>query len=150
MVIRKFNGFLVCNRKSIHQMLFYCLQAYRVIQNSIFNVGIMQLQVAHFLLVASNLVVAICINKRDAIEYIGQINMLATLVILLFVPLIFINKASNEPSMLFNNLYMLGVTIFIINEYKRRMKFAHILPSYKWIPIVNAVCIFTFFVYLII
>jgi predicted DCC family thiol-disulfide oxidoreductase YuxK len=121
-----------------------------VMHNSVFKVSIVQLQVAHFLLVASNVLVAICIKKSDAIEYIGQINMLATLVILLFMPLIFINKATNEPSMLFNNLYMLGITIFIINEYTRRMKFAHILPNYKWIPIVNAVCIFTFIVYLII
>ena len=72
----------------------------------------MQLQVAHFLLVASNLLVATCIKRRDAIEYIGQVNMLATLVILLFVPLIFINKATNVSSILFNNLYMLGLTIF--------------------------------------
>lgn len=120
-----------------------------VIQNSIFNEGIMQLQVAHFLLVASNLLVATCIKRRDAIEYIGQVNMLATLVILLFVPLIFINKATNVSSILFNNLYMLGLTIFIINEYKRRMKFAHILPNYKWIPIINGVCILTFIAYLI-
>jgi predicted DCC family thiol-disulfide oxidoreductase YuxK len=121
-----------------------------VIQNSIFKVDVIQLQIAHFLLVASNLLVAICINKRDAIEYIGQVNMLATLVIILFVPLIIINKIANEPLILFNNAYMLGLTIFISNEYIRRMKFAHILPNYKWVPIVNAVCIFTFIVYLIV
>ncbi|MBP6431923.1 MAG: hypothetical protein KA319_09160 [Ferruginibacter sp.] len=121
-----------------------------VIKNSIFNsTTVFQLQVAHFMLVVSNILVALSINKKDAIEYIGQVNMLATLVILLFLPLLIINKMGCQPSLLFNNLYMLGLTFFIIKEYIRRMKFAHILHNYKWVPIVNILSIFTFIAYLI-
>jgi hypothetical protein len=117
---------------------------------SIFShTSIIQLQMAHLLLVVLNIGIAILLTKQEGIEFIGQINMLATISILLFVPLVLLNKYQIIQSKGVNNVYMLLLLFFIVKEYLRRMNFAEIVAKHKWIIWVNGTSILLFLLYLI-
>jgi predicted DCC family thiol-disulfide oxidoreductase YuxK len=121
-----------------------------VIQNSFLaNAAIMQLQTAHFLLVAGNILLAVSIGGKKGVEYIGQVNMLALTVILLLLPLVMINKCSSVANSFFNNVYLVILTFFITGEYIRRIRFAGVLPEKKWVVFINVFCLLLFFTYLI-
>jgi hypothetical protein len=121
-----------------------------VIVHSVFNhTSILQLQMAHLALVALNIGIAILLTKKEGIEFIGQINMLATISILLFVPLLLLNKYQIIQSKSVNNVYMLLLFFFILKEYLRRMSFAEIVAKHKWITWINGISIILFLLYLI-
>jgi predicted DCC family thiol-disulfide oxidoreductase YuxK len=121
-----------------------------VIQNSFLaNAAFIQLQIAHFLLVTVNILLAFFIGGRRGIEYIGQVNMLALTVILLLLPLVLINKYSAVATSFFNNEYLAALLFFIAGEYIRRIRFAGILPEKKWVVSVNVFSVLVFLIYLI-
>ncbi len=69
-----------------------------VIENSLFRgTTIFQLQLAHGLFVSVNIVVGLSLGTRRGLEYLGQVNMLALLVILLNIPLILLNQYGILP-----------------------------------------------------
>ncbi len=109
-----------------------------VIVNSVFNnVSVTQFQIAHIALVAVNIGIALVLTKKEGIEFIGQVNMLATITILLFIPLMLLNKYQLVQAQLINNSYMVLLTGFVVKEYFRRMNFAEIIPKYNWIMWLN-------------
>jgi predicted DCC family thiol-disulfide oxidoreductase YuxK len=131
----------------LNSVLLFPLHKY-VIADSILSSTIMQLQVAHFALVACNIFIAISLKKYQGIEYIGQINMLATVTILLLLPLIFINKYFFVADV-FNILYLTLLSIVVYKEYWRRMNFIQLFRYHKWVVAINAVSILLFLTYLI-
>ena len=120
-----------------------------VLTISLFNsTSILQLQAAHFTLVTFNIILAIQLGKKHGIEYLGQVNMLALLTILLTVPLIMVNKYFHFQSALINDIYLLSLTVFIIKEYVRRMRFACIMQEHSRIVFINSISIAGLLLYL--
>ncbi|CAN5712951.1 hypothetical protein BH11BAC3_BH11BAC3_43250 [soil metagenome] len=113
--------------------------------NSVFNTStIQQLQWAHLTIVAINILLALKLGRKAGTEYLGQVNMLALITILLTVPLIVINKYWMITNSTINHIYLAGLTLIILNEYKRRMKYAEIVrlnPSIVFINIASIVCL---------
>lgn len=104
-----------------------------------------QMQVAHYILVAINISIAVLLGKKKGLEYLGQVNMLAILSMLLMLPLI------SFQDMLPASILCAGFGLiagFIAKEYLRRMKYAGILDNYKLIVALNIICAIAAFAYL--
>ena len=95
-----------------------------------------KLQAAHFTLVISNCLLALRLSKIKAMEYLGQISMLALLTILLLIPLVFIHYWFSL-SYWFSVIYLAATAVFIFKEYLRRMEYTGILMVNKWIAAIN-------------
>jgi len=121
-----------------------------VLTKSIFaSSAIAQLQAAHALLVFVNISIAAQLNKREGFEYLGQINMLALLVILLTIPLIIVNRYASSNFSSLNNFYLGAVATFTVQEYVRRMKFIDFFKTHPAIILVNVISMISFVCYLI-
>jgi hypothetical protein len=113
---------------------------------SYFNHTIFELQIAHFGLVLINCLLTLSFQKDKAFEYIGQVNMLALIAILLLIPLIFICQFPiNEW---FVTFYLIITTVIILKEYLKRMEYAGVLTKNKWIPVINLLSINGFILFL--
>ncbi|HSN61149.1 MAG TPA: DCC1-like thiol-disulfide oxidoreductase family protein [Ferruginibacter sp.] len=108
-----------------------------------------QLQTAHFILVAVNVLTAALLGLKKGIEYLGQVNMLALTSILLIIPLYFIKSYTNFSDKDINNFYLGFTAMVIVQDYIRRMKYALILPKQWWIVVINIISLLTFFIYLV-
>jgi predicted DCC family thiol-disulfide oxidoreductase YuxK len=108
-----------------------------------------QLQAAHLGLVAGNILMAAFTGFKKGIEYLGQVNMLALICILLIIPLHLINCYANLLNEDINNFYLGMVCLVVIREYIRRMKYALVLPKQLWVVVINILSLLTFFIYLI-
>ncbi|MFT3979816.1 MAG: hypothetical protein QM687_05045 [Ferruginibacter sp.] len=113
---------------------------------SIFPAGsFMQMQTAHYTLVSINIGIAIILGKQRGFDYLGQINMLALITMLLLLPLIFLQD--HLPlAILSAAIGFIGC--FIIKEYIRRMEYAGILKNYRIIAVIHFLCMVAACVYL--
>ncbi len=98
--------------------------------------SITQLQTAHFSLVLINCLLAFNFSKPKAIEYLGQVNMLALLTVLLLIPLLLALYWFNFSGW-FSFIYLAVTAIIIFKEYLRRMDYAGVLANNKWIAAIN-------------
>ena len=114
-----------------------------------FSLSILQLQAGHFSLVIINMLLAITFNKSMAIEYLGQVNMLALTGILMIIPLMLLIRFVDPPAWMVM-IYLGLTTLFIFKEYLRRMEYASVLPANKWIASSNLVCMMGFIFFLFI
>lgn len=109
-----------------------------VFLNSFFSKANMaELQVSHLMLVMVNFILPVKLSFKQAIEFLGQVNMTALIYSLLLIPLILFNKLFEVPGF-FNNVYLLIVLCIVIRTYKKRMQFAGIL-SHRYIIILDAI-----------
>jgi hypothetical protein len=131
-------------------VMLFPLQQYTLSHSVFENTNIQQIQTAHIFLVLLNIFIATQLNKKDGLEYLGQINMLALLVILLNIPAILINKSTGSHYTSFNNFYLGAVCLFTIQEYVRRMNFINFLKRYPLIILINAVSMIALMLYFII
>lgn len=113
----------------------------------IYNRSVDQLQISHLALVGINLLLASTREKHKAIEYLGQVNMLALITTLLMIPLIVLNKWIGSINAI-TVAYLALVTLFIVLEYFRRMRFANMLVKSKMIVAVNLLSLGVFLIYL--
>lgn len=109
---------------------------------------ILQIQIAFLLFITSSIAITAFLKKQMAIEFVGQINMLAIIGMLLSLPLILLNKIGIMPQML-NNIGLLAICLVILKEYFRRMKFANLLSTHKSLVAVQLVSISLIIIYLI-
>jgi hypothetical protein len=100
-----------------------------------YDLSIVELQAVHFGLVFINCSLMLAFRKEKAFEYIGQVNMLALIAILLHVPLLLLSFVGMNEWL--NAVYLLIVAVIIFREYLRRMEYAGILQRYKWISAIN-------------
>jgi len=129
-------------------MMLFPLQQY-VMQYSLFGgTSTLQLQLAHSALVLINVFIIFTLKKNDAIEYAGQVVMLALMVILLTVPLILFNKYAVIQSSLVNSFYLGILSFFAVQEYTRRMKFIGLIRRHPRIVAINALSVLSFIIYL--
>ncbi|HEX5653425.1 MAG TPA: DCC1-like thiol-disulfide oxidoreductase family protein [Chitinophagaceae bacterium] len=108
-----------------------------------FELNIVQLQAAHFTLVAINCFIALGLDRHKAVEYLGQVNMLALLTILLLLPILGLCSLL-EPEAWFTGLYFITTSLIIFSEYSRRMDYAGILPGKNWVAGLNYTSIMIF------
>lgn len=130
-----FNSFMLI---PLHQNLFSGL--------SFYHLNLAQLQFAHLSLVAINFTVASLLHRKNAIEYLGQVNMLALISILLLLPLMFLTSFFGLPE-LFAVGWLVILMIFILKEYFRRMKYANVFTRYRSIIVTNLICLAGFLLY---
>lgn len=122
-------------------------------EKSIFNNSfiaestIEKLQTTHLLFVAFNVLCALCIKIKPALEYLGQVNMLALICILLLLPLHILNSFVFVTPLL-TNAYLLVLSIFMLFNYYRRMTYADVIPGYPFIVVINLVSVIAFITYL--
>lgn len=111
-----------------------------------YHLSFCQLQVAHLIFVTINCLLAIYLGKQRGIEFLGQANMLALITILLLIPLIVACSIISIPAFL-TLAYLSAVTVVIIKEYHKRMKYAGILSSNEGIVWLNISCLAAFLIY---
>ena len=115
--------------------------------NFIQNRSFIQLQLAHFALFFLNIIIAFLLKRKQGLEYLGQINMLALITILLLIPLyFFIHFFGNNSSVV--NIYFGFITCLLLSEYWRRMKYAGITKKNPQIILLNVVSLILFLFYL--
>ena len=113
---------------------------------SYYHLSYEQLQGGHLVFVGVNCVLALFLNKRMAIEYLGQINMLALVTILFLTLLLFVTVVLPVDEWVILS-YLFLLTIFIIKEYFRRMQYAGIVTFHKFLTAINIVCLLLFLAY---
>ena len=127
-------------------MMLYPVYAV-VLQHSYFNgSSITQFQILHLALIAVNIIAALTLAGGKWVEYLGQVNMLALTVILLILPLIFLNHFFTSPGL--NNSYLCCLGIFTVREYARRMRYARVWNNHPLI-VINGLSILFFLMYLL-
>ncbi|HEX7906277.1 MAG TPA: hypothetical protein VF487_20525 [Chitinophagaceae bacterium] len=116
---------------------------------SFFTVSINELLAAHFFLFGINCLLSLNLKKQKSIEYLGQVNMLALIGILLLLPIHLVSQFMDlDKSIIL--FYLTAVTIVVFREYIRRMEYASVLPTNKWIATINFVCMGGFILFLFI
>ena len=115
-------------------------------QLSFYHLSTAQLQAGHFVLVGINCLLASFLGRKAAVEYLGQVNMLALISILLLTTLMFFTSFFSIPEWIIISGLAL-ITGFIIKEYYRRMKYAGILARHKSIVLINIICLGIFLGY---
>jgi hypothetical protein len=122
----------------LHDMVFSGLSFYHL------NSG--QLQWGHIAFVSINCLMAAFLNKKTALEYLGQVNMLALVSILFLTALMLVALLIPIPQFVII-IYLGLLTLFIIKEYFRRMKYAGILARHKNFIRINIACLVIFLSY---
>ncbi len=107
-----------------------------------------ELQMAHCLLAIVNISSAVSLRRTEMFEYLGQVNMLALTSILLMLPLYLFIRTTGISNPYINNIYLLMMTLLVIKEYHRRMKYAHIFYEHKMIVLINILGVAAFAFYL--
>jgi hypothetical protein len=131
----------------INTIILYPLQL-TVFDHSVFaGNSIAQVQAAHLLLVASNIFIATHLNRNDAYEYLGQVNMLALSAMLLSLPLMIANMVFTVPELV-NNIVLSVILFLTVKEYFRRMHYAGIVQQHRTIVPVNMFCLVMFLIYI--
>jgi hypothetical protein len=137
-------GFLFSN-----SLMLWPIHTYILSTVSYYHVNFWQLESAHLLFVFANCLLACFLPFNTALEYLGQVNMLALSTVLFCIPLFLIIGFLGAIDLLILS-YLVLLTAFIVKEYFRRMQYAGIIPSYKMVAGVNLLCLFAFLVYLFI
>jgi len=113
---------------------------------SFYHLSLTELQLAHLGLVLTNCLVASFLGSKNAVEYLGQVNMLALMSILLLLPLMLLNNFFSLAENL-SVAYLSILTVFIVGEYFRRMRYANVFAKYKPVIIINLFCLTGYLVY---
>lgn len=111
-----------------------------------FNLSITQLQLAHIGLVVINCGLALGFKKEKATIYLGQVNMLAIVAILLQLPLFLLINIPGSSYLII--IYFILLSILIFKEYLRRMEYAGFLLSHKWLVSINLASLSGFILFL--
>ncbi|MBC7936061.1 MAG: DUF393 domain-containing protein [Rhizobacter sp.] len=117
-----------------------------VFKKGIFSTaGFEAMQIAHFSFVAINIGIAILLGKQKGLEYLGQVNMLAMLTMLLLLPLQVFQNIIGAGSI---NCSFGMIGFFIAREYIRRMTYAGIVQNNKLVVAINMLCVGSFLFFL--
>lgn len=100
-----------------------------------YHLSLLQMQLLHFGLVTVNVSVSFFLGSKKGIDYLGQVNMLALSTVLLTLPLLLLcNMITASPLLI--TLYLTVISLVILADYRRRMKFAD-LTGNKWLIVTN-------------
>lgn len=113
---------------------------------SYYHLNLYELQAAHVAFVIINCTLALRFSKAKGYEYLGQVNMLALLVILLLGLLMIIQFFFDSEWL--TSAWLILTAAFIFKEYLRRMEYAGILSNNKWIVSMNLLSLTGFILFL--
>jgi predicted DCC family thiol-disulfide oxidoreductase YuxK len=130
---------------AVNTLLLFPLHQYIFGNIAFTHLGINRLLLGHTALVVLNILLLAALPNKTGLEYLGQVNMLATLFFLLCLPLLFVNKYLVTTGVITNMVYLGALGGFIAREYVRRMQFAGIWPRYKWVIVADLGAIAFFF-----
>lgn len=108
-----------------------------------YGLSYQQLAVACMLLLGINYIAAFALPDRKSLEYLGQHAMLSLLFVLLMVPLIIAANYTALSSITIL-LYGIPVSLFIIREYVRRMRFVEKYSKQRFTLLINNLSLFLF------
>ena len=131
-----------------NSLMLYPIHNYVLTEVAVYSKTIQQILIAHFTLVAVNIVLACTLPFNKALEYLGQVNMLALeaiLFLLLLIPIVQIFS----PHIIFLSVYFFALTVFIVYEYLRRMEYAGIIAGNRWMAAINIASFSLIILYLI-
>jgi predicted DCC family thiol-disulfide oxidoreductase YuxK len=132
-------------------LLFNTIMLYPI-QHNVFSklpyyqLSFFELQAAHFAFVIINCMLAFSFSKEKGFEYLGQVNMLATSVILLLIPLTLIGHYFSFAPLI--TVWLIAAAAVIFKEYARRMEYAGILSNYRWVVSMNLLSLTGFILFL--
>lgn len=135
--------FLIFNTCMLHP-LYYNLFNQTFISNSSFS----QFQCAHFAFVTINITIALLLGRKNGMEYVGQVNLLALITILLMTPLLLATNITGWQNRDITHLYLGLVSVLVLKEYARRMKYASVIQQFPIVVIINVACVGAFLIYL--
>ena len=121
-------------------------------QNNLFNklsyyhLDIYELQAAHVAFVVINCTLAFSFSKAKGYEYLGQVNMLALVVILLLTPSMMIQLFFDAEWLA--TAWFILTAVFIFKEYLRRMEYAGVLLNNRWVVSMNLLSLTGFILFL--
>jgi hypothetical protein len=111
-----------------------------------YSLSVTELQAAHFGLVFINCLLTLNFKKEKAIEYLGQVNMLALITILLLLPLLAVVLILQSDWLI--SVYLTAAAGVVFKEYLRRMEYAGVLINNKWVVSMNLLSLSCFILYL--
>jgi hypothetical protein len=123
--------------------MLYPLHQHLLSQMPLYSLSANRLLLLHFILVTINCILATLLPKHAAVEYLGQVNMLALITILLLIPLLITNSIIHTGSLVIY-MYLGLLALVVIKEYFRRMDYANILYRYRLIVFINLLCLIGF------
>jgi predicted DCC family thiol-disulfide oxidoreductase YuxK len=133
----------------INTLLIVPLHKY-LFANGIFTgLTVERLLLAHTALILFNILLFAVLPKKDGFEYLGQVNMLATIFFLLCIPLMLINKYFGVNDALVNTVYLGILGALVARDYIRRMKYAGAWYRYKWVIAADIISMVGFFLLII-
>ncbi len=139
-----FLAFFLCFNTVMLQPLYDSIVAKSFLSGN----SLMQVQAAHLAFVTINITTAFFLGRKKGIEYLGQVNMLALIVILLLTAFHLLVVATGIQDRDLNNFYLGFTSTIFMLEYTRRMKYAGIIQQFPIIVVVNLVCLAAFILYL--
>ena len=131
---------------AFNTLMLYPFQNNLFSKLSYYHPDLFQLQAAHFAFVFINCTLAFSFPKGKGYEYLGQVNMLALLVILLLTPLMMIQLIFDSE--LLTTAGFILTAGFIFKEYLRRMEFAGVLLNNRWVVSMNLLSLTGFILFL--
>jgi predicted DCC family thiol-disulfide oxidoreductase YuxK len=129
--------------------MLFPVQKYLLVDSFVKTVSIPQLLYVQAALLLMHIAIALKLGKKFGMEYLGQVNMLAFITILITIPLITINKWLQLHNTTINNIYIGIAMAILIVEFKRRMEFVNIIPLYPVIVFMQIAGLATAVLYLI-
>ncbi len=102
---------------------------------SYYHLSITELQLAHFGLVFINCLLSLSFTKEKATGYLGQVNILALMTVILLLPLLALIGLPGSDHITI--VYLVLVSLLIFKEYLRRMDYAGVLLAHKWVASTN-------------
>ena len=126
--------------------MLYPLQNDLFSKLSYYHLDLYALQAAHFIFVIINCTLAFSFSKVKGYEYLGQVNMLALLAILLITPLMIIMIFFDSEWV--STAWLIITATYIFKEYLRRMEYAGVLLNNKWIVSLNLLSLTGFILFL--
>lgn len=131
---------------AFNTLMLYPFQNNLFSKLSYYHLDLFQLQAAHFAFVIINSTLAFSFPKGKGYEYLGQVNMLALLVILLLTPLMTIQLIFDSGWLVTAWLILTAALIF--KEYLRRMEYAGVLLNNRWVVSMNLLSLTGFILFL--
>ena len=131
---------------AFNTIMLYPFQNHLFSKLPYYHLDLYELQAAHFAFVIINCTLAFSFPKAKGYEYLGQVNMLALMVILLLTLLMIIQLIFDSEWLA--TIWLILTATFIFKEYLRRMEYAGVLLNNKWIVSMNLLSLTGFILFL--
>jgi len=132
---------------AFNTLMLWPIHKYLLTRLEFYQLNFFTLQLVHAGFAGINILVSIAAGRTKAIEFLGQVNMLALITVLLTLILVAAYSIFRLPEWMI--MFSLGmIAMYVVIEYFRRMRYASIIKGNKMIIAVNIICMVAFVTYL--